>query len=207
MMLLVFTLFCSLLWAADSNTGSARLYYTKSFPGSVPAYVAITLTKAGEAEYREAPDEENPLKFLLPAGDVTQIFGLVEKLGYFKRPLESPAKVAFTGLKTFRFEDGSVKGEVKFNFSEDPDARTLTDWFERMTESEQHRINLERAVKYDKLGVLKALLQLEAAFDRKRLVATEQFLPMLDRISKNETYMHAARVRAAGIADSIRSGK
>ncbi len=76
-----------------------------------------------------------------------------------------------------------------------------------MTESEQHRINLERAVKYDKLGVLKALLQLEAAFDRKRLVATEQFLPMLDRISKNETYMHAARVRAAGIADSIRSGK
>ena len=53
--------------------------------------------------------------------------------------------------------------------------------------------------------MLKALLQLESAMDRKRLVGTTQYLPMLDRIVKNETYMHTARVRAAGIAEAIRA--
>jgi hypothetical protein len=43
--------------------------------------------------------------------------------------------------------------------------------------------------------------------DRKRLVGLEQFLPILDRISKNENYMHAARARAAEMAEAIRNPK
>jgi hypothetical protein len=38
-------------------------------------------------------------------------------------------------------------------------------------------------------------------------VAPEQFLPMLDRIVKNETYMHQSRARAAEIAEAIRNPK
>ena len=30
---------------------------------------------------------------------------------------------------------------------------------------------------------------------------------MLDRVAKNETYMHMARERAAGLADAIRAAK
>jgi hypothetical protein len=48
---------------------------------------------------------------------------------------------------------------------------------------------------------------LEQALGRKRLVAPDQYLPMLDRISKNESYMHTARARAAEIAEAIRSAK
>ena len=111
------------------------------------------------------------------------------------------------GTKTFRFEDGTAKNEVKFNFSEDPTARLLADWFERITESEQHLINLGISAKYDKLGVMKALLLLESSYDRKRLVNAQQYLPLLDRISKNETYLHQARLRAASLADEIRAAK
>lgn len=184
-----------------------RIAYTKSFPGSTPAFIGIVVDKSGAGEYREAQDDDNPLRFRLRETEVNEIFGLVEKLGNFRRPLESPLKVAFMGTKTYRLEDGTGKSEVKFNFSEDPDARALQDWFERISESEQHYINLERAVKYDKLGVLKALLLLETSLDRKRLVGSEQFLPLLDRVIKNESYMHAARVRAAGIAETIRANK
>ena len=53
----------------------------------------------------------------------------------------------------------------------------------------------------------RALLMVESSYERKRLVAPEQLLPMLDRIAKNETYMHAARQRASEIAEYIRSGK
>jgi len=170
-------------WAADDS----RLTYIKSFPGSTPAYVMVTLDKNGDTEYHDAPDDDQPLKFKLADSDVQTVFGLAERMDYFKHPLESPLKVAFMGAKTFRYESGAVKTEVKYNYSEDPSAQALQDWFERMCESAQYRIELER--------------------DRKRLVALDQYLPMLDRISNNETYMHTARAQAAGIADTIRAGK
>jgi hypothetical protein len=196
-------LFANVLFAG----GGPRLFYSRSFPGSVPAYFQVTLEQNGEAEYREAPDEDNPLQFHLTEAEANEVFGLAEKLDYFKHPLESPAKVAFMGMKTFRYENGAQKSEVKFNFSEDPQARELVDWFERMGESAEHRIELERTAKYDRLGVLKALLLLESAMDRKRLVGMDQYLPMLERIAKNESYMHTARARAAEIAEAIRNPK
>ena len=185
----------------------ARLFYSKTFPGSTPAYVEIVIDRDGNGEYKEAANDDRPLKFQIPANDVGALFDLADKLGRFDRPLESPLRVAFMGMKTFRFDGGTEKHEVKFNYSEDVDARALADWFERIIETEQHLINLERAAKYDKLGVNKALLLLQVSFDRKRLVAPQQLLPMLDRIAKNDTYIHMARERAAGMADAIRANR
>jgi len=191
------------LVAADSP----RLVYSKSFPGSVPAFVELSIERNGDTQYKEALDDDQPLKFQLAEADTTEIFGLVDKLGRFTHALESPLKVAFMGTKTYHFENGAEKNEVKYNFSEDPDARLLQDWFERIVETEQCLISLERAAKYDKLGVNKSLLLLQTSFERKRLVAPQQLLPLLDRIAKNETYMHMSRERAAGLADAIRASK
>lgn len=190
----------SALWAGDGP----RLFYSRAFPGSAPAYLQVTLEKNGDAEYAEATDDDQPVKFHVNEGDTKEMFSLAEKLDYFKHPLEAPVKVAFMGTKTFRYENAAQKSEVKFNYADDPSARALQDWCERMAESAQHRIDLERAVKYDRLGVVKALLLLESAMERKRLVALEQYLPMLDRVANNENFMHTARARAAEIAEAIR---
>ena len=193
---------CSVLCASD-----ARLFFSKSFPGSSPAYVAISVDQSGAGDYKEAADDDNPLKFQLSAADTAQMFSLADKLDRFKRPLESPLKVAQMGMKTFRFEEGGKISEVKFNFSEDLDARLLADWFERISETGQNYYALERAVKYDKLGVNQALLQFNIAMDKKRVVSPQLFLPMLDRVAKNATYLNMARTRAANLADSIRAEK
>jgi hypothetical protein len=184
-----------------------RLFFSKSFPGSAPPYVEIALERNGNAVYKEAADDDQPLKFQVADSDTSAIFGLADKLGHFNHPLESPLKVAFMGMKTLRFEAGPEKQEVKFNYSEDPDAQALLDWFERISETEQHVINLERTVKYDKLGVNEALLLLQISYERKRLVAPQQLLPLLDRVVKNDSYMHMARERAAGLAEAIRATK
>ena len=186
--------------------GDPRLFYSKTFPGSMPPYVQITLEKTGEIEYRDAPDDDNPLKYKLTETEVAEVFGLADKLDHFKTPVESGLKVAFMGKKVFRYESGAEKHEIDFNYSEDVSAKALWEWFERMTESAQHRIDLDRAAKYDHLGVVKALNLLWSALDRKRLVGMDQYLPTLDRIAKNETYMHTARARAAEIAEAIRAG-
>jgi len=184
-----------------------RLIYSKVFPRSSPAFVEIVLDRQGNTEYKEAVDDDQPLKFQLSENDTAEIFGLADKLGRFNRPLEAPVKVAFMGTKTFRFESGAEKNEVKFNYSEDLDARQLQEWFERIVETEQHVINLGRAVKYDKLGVDRALLLIQISMEHKRLVAPEQLLPLLDRIVKNETFMHMDRERAIGLAGAIRASK
>jgi hypothetical protein len=193
-------LFASVAFAGDGP----RLFYSRSFPGSTPAYLDVTVESNGDAVYREAVDDELPLKFHLSPAETHEVFDLADKLEHFKHPLESPLKVAFMGAKVLRYENGAEKNEVKFNFSEDLSARAMQDWFERMAESAEHRENLERAAKYDHLGVVQAINLLASAYERKRLVAVEQFLPVLDRVANNETYMHTARAVAAEIAEAIR---
>ncbi|HEY3836778.1 MAG TPA: hypothetical protein VGL72_09410 [Bryobacteraceae bacterium] len=193
--------------AALAEDPLPKVVFTKSFPGSVPAWYSITVDQSGAAEYREDPKDENPVRFHMGEADTAQIFSLADKLDHFKRKLEAGLKVARMGDKTLHWEKGADSSETTFNFTEDLDGRTITDWFERISETERHLIDLERVVKYDKLGVNEALLQLEITLDRKRLIAPEQFLPMLDRVVKNESFMHLARQRAAEIASQIRNPK
>lgn len=196
-------LFAGALVAADGP----RLTYSKSFPKSKPEFEQLTVTRGGDVQYREAVDEDDPVAFKLTDAETAEVFALADKLDHFKRPLESSAKVAFTGAKTMRWEDGAEKNEVKFNYSEDASARALTDLFEHMAESARYQIELERTVKYDKLGVVNALSLIESALNEKRLVGADQYLPLLDRVIKNDSYMHTARERAATLAAAIRSGK
>lgn len=184
-----------------------KLTFIKSFPGSVPPYVEITVERNGVAEYKEDAKDENPLKFQLSQADADAMFTLSDHLDHFQRKIESGLKVANMGMKTFRYDDGGSPHEAKFNYSEDLEAKTLLDWFERISETERGLIELERSVRFDKLGVQDAILKVEVARDQKRLVALEQFLPMLDRISKSASYMQMSRDRAAALAESIRANK
>jgi hypothetical protein len=179
--------------------------YTKVFAGSTPPWVEITIDKAGAGVYKEDPKDEDPLKFQLTSAESSQIFSLADKLDHFSRPIESGLKVANMGAKTFRYEAEGRVGEVKFNYSEDMDARSLSDWFERIAETERSLIDLERSVRFDKLGVQDSILRIEILRDQKRLIAADQFLPMLDRVVKNESFLHIARDRAAGLAEGIRA--
>lgn len=198
-----------MLFAAASAlaTDAPRLIFTKTFPGSIPAFVQISVERSGDAIYKDDPKDENPLTFRVSNSDTAAMFELADKLGHFAKPLESGLKVAFMGAKTFRYEGEGGPKEAKFNYSEDLEAKTLLDWFERIAESERSYIDLERAVRFDKLGVNDSILRIEVARTQKRLVADTQFLPFLDRIVKSEAYMNMARTRAAALAESIRAAK
>ena len=198
----------ALLLAAPAlaAAGEPRLVLSKRFPGSRPEFVELRIAQDGQVEYRETPDEE-PLRVRLAAAESQAIFDLARKRDRFRRPLESGLKVARMGEKLFRWEDGDQHFETRFNYTQDLDGQALQDWYERIVESEMLLVDLQRTAKYDHLGVNQTLLELEAAYDNKRLVALEQYLPLLDRIAKNETYMHMARERAATLADTFRGAQ
>ncbi len=196
-----------LLMAASCWADAPRIVFTKAFPGSTPAFVQITLERTGDAIYTEDPKDENPLIFKLTEADTTAIFDLADRLDHFGKALESGLKVAFMGAKTFRYEGDGAPKEAKFNYSEDLEAKAILDWFERISETERAYIDLERAVRFDKLGTHDSILRIETVRNQKRLVAEQQFLPFLDRITKSEAFMNIARTRAANLADSIRAAK
>ena len=191
-----------LLLAADP-----RIVFTKSFPGSDPAYVEIAVDSAGSVSYKEAADDDDPETFRLDAADKADVFDLADRLDHFSHPLESGLKVANMGVKTFRWEQDGHKQEVKFNYSLDENAKALQDWFERVSETERALATLRRTVRHDKLGVNDAVLQVQYAWERKRLVGAEQFLPLLDQVAKNDVFMHMSRERAARLAEVIRASR
>ena len=181
-----------------------RLIFTKSFPGSDPAYVGITVAESGAAEFRSDPKDEQPVTFQMSPADTAEMFALAAKLD-LSASIESPVKVAFMGRKTIRIEKDGRPREQTFNYTEDAGALALTNWFERISESERCFLDLERTAKYEKIGVNAAILGLQTSWERKRLVAPRQFLPLLDRIAKSESYVQMARTRAANLADVFRS--
>ncbi len=184
-------------------SASPKVTFTKSFPGSVPAFCSVEVDKTGALRYKESATEE-PLKAQMEEADVTALFAMAEKLDYFKTPLESNLKVANTGKKTFRYEsDGGAVTEVVFNYSLNETAKQLLDRFEQIASSERAYIDLDRTIHFDKLGVNDSLAQVEALWLRKELAAPEQFVPLLTRIATHETFMHLVRDRAAKLKDEF----
>lgn len=193
------------IFAFALTTNAQRIVYTKSFPNSIPAYVKITLTQAGGATYQEEANEPDPASFQVDAASATAIFDLAAKLNHFKSKLESGLKVAKTGDKTYRWEEGGSSSEVTYNYSTDENARAFQDWFERITETQRMLADLERTYKYDRLGVNEILVRLDSAWHQKRVVGPEQFVAMLDRIQKNESLLNIARDRAGNLSDAFKA--
>jgi hypothetical protein len=193
--------------AAPASESLPRLTFSKSFPGSVPAYFAITIAPDGSTTYNESEDPDNSENIRLEPWAAKQAFELADRLDRFKRPLESGLKLANMGLKTLRWEQGAENSESKFNYSTIEDAKALADIFERAGDSVRMILDLRRALKHDRLGVNDAVLRIQAAWENKRLLATDDVLPLLDQVAMNDAYIHMARERAARMADAIRASR
>ena len=202
--LLVSLLFLSPpLGQASERTGE-RVFFSKTFSKGVPPYCQVLLGSTGTAAYSEDIKGEDPTQFEVNAQKVSKIFALFKELSHVRTDVASSRKVAFTGDKLLRFEgpDGQ-RYETSFNYTENKDARALVSWFERVGETVRRRLELERVAQFDRLGVSKTLLVFQMAFDKGRIVAPEQFLPVLSKIAGGKKYVHIAQSRAASLIERI----
>lgn len=199
----VLALVLLLALGAAAQAPAERITYTKEFPGSNPEFQTISLLATGDASYKEAKDEPDPVNFQLPEKFTAQIFALAKDLNYFREPLESGLKIAKMGEKTFRFE-GSETHTQTFNYTIDPNAQKLLDLFEKIAESQRLFLRLEYTLKFDRLGINDALLAIDAARGRDRLIGADHMLPLLDQIVNSKRFMNISRNRADGIARALR---
>lgn len=196
-----------LVFVCIAGLSAQTLTFTKEFPGSKPAYTFVSVSKGGNVVYKEQADDDQPIKAQLPSSEAESIFDLASKLNFFNEKIESGLKVANTGKKTFRYDDGQGKvSEAVFNYSTNPLAQQLLNRFENIAATERAYIMLDETSRFDKLGVNDALAQVEELWLHKQLAAPSQFIPLLNKIASHQSYMHLARERAARLRSEFQAG-
>ena len=187
----------------------AKLTYSRTFKGSLPEYIAISVDAKGSGTYEGRKLDETqppgPRPFQLSTGTTERIFALAGQLRDFHGiELESHKKVANLGEKTFTYAEGGALNQVVFNYTENRTARELADVFEAIGTVEQHVAALEFEMKYDPLGLSQELLQVQIELKDKTLTDPQMLVPTLEKIAHGTRFLHLAQTRAQEIIDQVR---
>jgi len=191
-----------------SPAGSPVFTYRRVFKSSTPEFIEIKIHQdSDDASYEIRQLDEDPGATPFQVGQALRgkIFELIAQLHYFKGlDLDIHRKIANLGEKTFRWEQGSQNSEVIFNYTVNPEAAQLLQICEGLARQQELVDLLQRRVKYDRLGVNDALLQLETDLSKGVLPEPPRLLPLLDQISGDYRFVEIARQRARALAEKIR---
>lgn len=184
----------------------AKLTYSRTFKGSTPEYLLITVDSKGSGTFEghKLDEAASPRPFQLSSATTERIFTLAAQLNNFQSlDLDSHKKVANLGLKTLAYQRGEDVNRVVFNYTENRVARELVDVFEAVGAVEEHIAALEFAMKYDPLSLPQELLQIQIELTGKSLADPEMLLPTLEKIAHGSRFLHLAQDRAQQLIDRI----
>jgi hypothetical protein len=193
---------------ADAAAGGATISFRKVFKMSSPEFVEIKVSESGATtcDIRQLDEEPSPQPLEIGAPVVQRIFSLAGKLHNFNGlDLEMHRRIANLGEKTFRYERGAEMHSVTFNFTLDDSARQLLDIFEGLARQQTDLSDLQRAMRYDRLGVNDAVRQIDADYTRNLLPDPARLLPALDQVAADQRFIDIARDRARALATRIRA--
>ncbi|MFQ5817468.1 MAG: hypothetical protein ACE5H2_05870 [Terriglobia bacterium] len=192
---------------APGEAPPARFTFIKVFPGSLPEYTALSVAEDGAASYdgRALAEPAQPENFRLPAQLVARLFALVAALEHFDGiQFETSRKIANLGEKTFRYEQGQQRSEVRFNYTENATAVALQELCETIARGRFYIVQLQFKLKFDRLGVLATLREFEHHLNKGRFVYLEQFVPVLTQVAQDRRVVRLAQSRAQRLLERIR---
>ena len=186
----------------------AKLTFRRVFKGSTPEFIEISVREDSDTavyDIRQLDEDPGASSFQVSPSWRVKMFALAAQLKHFQgQDLDVHRKIANLGEKTFRWESGSEVHETKFNYTLNSAAAQLLQIFEGFARQQEHVELISRRMKYDRLGVNDALLQLESDYNRSLLPEPPRVLPMLDQISEDSHFVDIARQRARALAERIR---
>ena len=181
--------------------------FRKVFKSSYPEYTEIKVTPNGSGTWdvRQLDEESAPQPFQISRPLVQRIYALAEQLHYFQGvELDVHRRIANLGQKTFQYQKGSETHEVTFNYTINSAATELLAIFEGLARQATDLSDLQRVMRYDRLGVNKVLLRIEGDLNSRTLPEPESLVPTLDQLGADEHFMDIARQRARALAERIR---
>jgi hypothetical protein len=192
----------------SAPSGSAVFTYRRIFKSSTPEFIEIKIDENSDKatyEIRQLEEDPGATPFEVSSTLRQKIFELITQLSYFNHiDLDIHRKIANLGEKTFRWERGSESHEVTFNYTVNPAASHLLQICEGLARQQELVEILQRRIKYDRLGVNDALLELDADLSKGVLPEPQRLLPLLDQISGDYRFVEIARQRARALAERVR---
>jgi len=192
---------------ASPATSGPTITYRKIFKSSYPEFTEIKVSQNGActADIRALDDDPSPQAFEINTTLAQKIFALAARLRNFDGVnLDLHRRIASLGQKTFQYENGAEKHEVTFNYTLDENASQLEGIFEGLAREEMDYSDLQRTMRYDRLGVNDVLIRIDSDYAGKLLPEPERLLPLLDQVASDEKYIDLARQKARTLAGKIR---
>lgn len=196
---------------AQRATGSAKgatITFRKIFKSSYPEFVEVKVseTGAGSFDIRQLDEDANPQPLNLGAPLTQRIFQLAANLHDFQGvDIDVHRRIANLGQKTLRYEKEGEAHEVTFNYTLNDSATQLVDIFEGLARQEGDLSDLQRTMRYDRLGVNDVITQVESDYNKKLLPEPDALLATLDQVAADEKIIDMARERARTLASKIRT--
>ncbi len=188
-----------------------RVTFRRLFKSSTPELIEITVPEGSEPatyEIRQLDDDPGSTPFEIGDALRSRIFSLAGELNHFQgQDLDVHRKIANLGEKTFRWQQGAIVYETKFNYTLNAPATQLLQIFEGLARQQEHLELLTRRMKYDRLGINDALMECDTDFSRGLLPEPQALLPVLDQIAADGHIVDIARQRARALAERIRHPK
>jgi hypothetical protein len=188
-----------------------RITFRRLFKSSTPELIEITVPAGSEPatyEIRQLDDDPGSNPFEISDALRSRIFSLAGELHHFQgQDLDVHRKIANLGEKTFRWQQGAIVYETKFNYTLNAPATQLLQIFEGLARQQEHLELLTRRMKYDRLGINDALMDCDTDFSRGLLPEPQALLPVLDQIAADGHVVDIARQRARTLAERIRHPK
>ena len=187
---------------------SAKLTFRRVFKASAPEFIEIVVREDSDTasyDIRQLDEDPEALPFEVSASLRAKMFGYAAQLDHFQgQDLDVHRKIANLGEKTFRWENGPEGYETTFNYTLNSNASQLLQICEGLARQQELIELLQRRMKYDRLGVNDALLQLDTDVSKGVLPEPQKVLPLLEQISGDTRFVDIARQRARALAERLR---
>ena len=181
---------------------SPVVIFSQTWPEAIPPFYSVVVDGSGRTTYHSTPskpDSGNPydLQFVISEQTRGKIFDLAKQLNYFQGNFDyRKSRIAFTGKKTLKFQNGKAEHETSYNWSDNLALQDLTKIFQNMSETIELGRALADKYRFDKLGVDAEMRKLEEATKDERTVELQAIQPILSRIAKDPGMMNITRHRA-----------
>ena len=192
-----------------SAASIATVTFELDFPESNPKHYSIAVDANGHARYecvgtiaQDSEEQTYRAEFEMSVSSREKIFDWAKQARFFAGNVDSGnGKIAFTGWKVLRYEDGQTSQSAKYNYSTVAAVRQLTALFQNMASTQDYGRRLSYYHHYQKLALDDELKGMEAQARSNELSEIQGVASILQEILDDPSVINGVRARAKALIE------
>ena len=167
--------------------------------------LAVTPDGTGESRLKRRGSDQVQGSFMLSPSGRTKFLSVIAATNNLVdgKNYETKKKVADLGRKHVSLEMSSGTREADFNYSDLKEVNALSAFFDGLLNQQIMVLDLENAIRYERLSVPERLELLESELKVSRIGDPEALIPLLDKISQDSRVLDYARQHAEQIKNRL----